>query len=136
MVLLAKELYEFTRFNLLTLRFQAGHVPSYVTSLTYGQNGDVITGDSRGQITVWSRSESSDAFQINKLASEHLRNAHKVCCSLNTFISLNDDQFIFAVSVMRSNSYSILMPSITQRVSIIHIISTCLSVCPPVFLLG
>jgi len=54
-----------------------GPVPNYVTALTFSSNGDVITGDSGGDITVWSR-DDSDVFQINRRASENLINAHPV----------------------------------------------------------
>lgn len=41
-----------------------GDIPQFITSLVFANNGDVITGDSNGQITVWSR-DHNDAFIVN-----------------------------------------------------------------------
>jgi len=48
--------------------------------VAFGVGGDVITGDTSGRIFVWIR-DSSDAFVVDKLASENLRHAHEVSAS-------------------------------------------------------
>lgn len=57
--------------------------PRTVTALAFANNGDVITGDSDGQIMVWSRS-SGDLYTANKTLTD-LRAAHKVL--RNPFLS-------------------------------------------------
>jgi len=52
-----------------------------VTSVAFGLGGDVITGDSSGRIYVWSKN-SSEAFIVDKQASENLRHAHEVSVEL------------------------------------------------------
>ncbi|XP_064611333.1 77 kDa echinoderm microtubule-associated protein-like isoform X2 [Liolophura sinensis] len=51
-------------------------IPKFVTSLAFSPLGDVVVGDSNGNITVWSRDET-DAFRINHACSDHTKNAHK-----------------------------------------------------------
>ena len=57
---------------------QVDQIPNTVTSVAFGLGGDVITGDSGGRIFVWSRDSSSDAFVVDKHASDSLRRAHEV----------------------------------------------------------
>ena len=59
------------------LFFQVDHIPNMVTSLAFGAGGDVITGDSSGRIFVWSK-DSTDAFVVDRMASESMRHAHEV----------------------------------------------------------
>ena len=56
---------------------QVDQIPNLVTSVAFGLGGDVITGDVSGRIFVWIK-DSSDAFVVDRMASENLRHAHEV----------------------------------------------------------
>jgi len=45
--------------------------------VAFGLGGDVITGDSSGRIFVWSK-DNSEAFVVDRQASDNLRHAHEV----------------------------------------------------------
>jgi len=50
--------------------------------VSFGLGGDVITGDASGRIFVWIK-DSTDAFVVDKLASDSMAHAHEVsagCC--------------------------------------------------------
>ena len=51
--------------------------PKFVTSVCFSADEEVITGDSRGSITVWRR-DKEDAFRVDALASEPMAFTHKV----------------------------------------------------------
>jgi len=57
--------------------FQVDHIPNLVTSVAFGLAGDVMTGDASGRIFVWIK-DSSDAFIVDRMASENMRHAHEV----------------------------------------------------------
>ena len=59
----------------LLLYFQ-GEVPKFVTSVCFTPDGDVLSGDSNGNITLWSQDQSG-AFSVNRRATTNLRQAHK-----------------------------------------------------------
>jgi len=48
-----------------------------VTSVAFGLGGDVIMGDANGRILVWIK-DNSDAFVLDRTASDNLRHAHEV----------------------------------------------------------
>nr|KAG5700211.1 hypothetical protein BaRGS_011054 [Batillaria attramentaria] len=62
-------------------------VPKYVTAVCFGNNGDVITGDSTGRILVWSHDEEN-IFRIDKQASATMKHAHKK--SVSSLVMLSD----------------------------------------------
>ena len=66
---------------------QVDEIPKLVTSVVFGLNGDVITGDSSGRIVVWSK-DNSEAFGINRKSSENMRHAHDVSTVELLFVHL------------------------------------------------
>lgn len=50
--------------------------PKFVTSVCFSRNGDLISGDSNGSITVWGQAESG-AFVPLRRATHMMRHAHK-----------------------------------------------------------
>ncbi|KAL8597690.1 hypothetical protein ACOMHN_012657 [Nucella lapillus] len=61
--------------------------PKFVTSVCFSPAGEVITGDSKGSVTVWS-ADNEDVFQIDQDASEPMTYAHKK--SVSTLVMLSD----------------------------------------------
>ena len=64
-------------------------MPRFVTSVCFSAAGDVLTGDSNGCITVWSR-DKSEAYVTNNQLSEAMKHAHNV---RNTYVFLINNQF-------------------------------------------
>lgn len=56
--------------------FDVDQIPNLVTVVAFGLSGDVITGDASGRIFVWIK-YNSDAFVVDKRASENMRHAHE-----------------------------------------------------------
>jgi len=69
--------------------FQVDQIPNLVTSVAFGLGGDVITGDASGRIFVWIK-DNSDAFVVEKLASENMRHAHEVRHGVELFATCVD----------------------------------------------
>ncbi|KAF6019071.1 hypothetical protein EB796_022626 [Bugula neritina] len=69
-----------------------GEVPKFVTSVCFTPDGDVLSGDSNGNITLWSQ-DNSGAFSVSKRQTSNMRQAHRksVFClhmfSDGTFVS-------------------------------------------------
>ena len=57
--------------------------------MTFSHDGDVITGDSSGRVTVWKR-DATDVFTVSYVSSESMRQAHTVSLSFMLMHSSND----------------------------------------------
>ena len=50
--------------------WQKYEIPQYFTCIEFSPNGDVITGDSNGSITVWGKGTRQSYFAITVLTSQ------------------------------------------------------------------
>ncbi|XP_070560903.1 echinoderm microtubule-associated protein-like 1 isoform X3 [Ptychodera flava] len=53
--------------------------PKYVTCIEFAQNGDVITGDSNGSITVWSKDSASVYRAKHRIQHAHEKSVFALC---------------------------------------------------------
>ena len=58
-----------TDFGFFLFR-QKYEIPQYFTCLEFSSNGDVITGDSNGSITVWGKGTSQHCLPVFFMANE------------------------------------------------------------------
>jgi len=71
-------------YNVVLLYLQVDQIPNLVTAVAFGLSGDVITGDASGRIFVWIK-DNSDAFVVDRIASENIRHAHEARICIGRF---------------------------------------------------